>query len=169
MKPEAWIAIYAAVVATSALLLNFRSWLDSRPRLHLSLMVDGMTIGGGSAFDEKDLTILTVTNRGKEPTMITNMVVFKMSSWYERWRIRPLKSYVIPNPQLKGYPHNIPSDLEPSKKWVGALRDRPDVLPHLHNGTYYVGVYASHRDRPYLKLIPKKKNKLPENAETLKD
>jgi hypothetical protein len=29
-------------------------------------------------------------------------------------------------------------------------------------------LYASHRDGPYLKLIPKKKPKLPENAETLK-
>ena len=28
MKPEAWIAIYAAVVTTSALLLNFKTWLN---------------------------------------------------------------------------------------------------------------------------------------------
>jgi DNA ligase D-like protein (predicted polymerase) len=33
MRAEAWIEIYAAIVATSALLLNFRSWLESGPRL----------------------------------------------------------------------------------------------------------------------------------------
>lgn len=66
-----WVALYAAVVATSALLLNFRSWLDSRPRLHLSLMVDAEIIGSAGALDEKDLHVLTVTNRGRETTMIT--------------------------------------------------------------------------------------------------
>jgi|SRR5215216_6978396 len=104
MKPEAWIAIYAAVVATSALLLNFRSWFEAGPRLHLSLMIDGMTIGGGPDLDEENLIILTVTNRGREPTMIVNMVLFKMESWYQRWAIRPLKNYVIPNPQIEGIP-----------------------------------------------------------------
>jgi hypothetical protein len=167
MKPEAWIAIYAAVVATSALLLNFRSWFEAGPRLHLSLMIDGMTIGGGPDLDEENLIILTVTNRGREPTMIVNMVLFKMESWYQRWAIRPLKNYVIPNPQLKGYPPNVPSDLDPSKKWTGAIRQRPDILPDIHNGTYYVGVYTSHRNRPYLKLIPKRKQSLTATAEKL--
>src|SRR5687767_12101587 len=117
MKSEGWLAIYAAIVATSALLLNFRNWLEARLPLHLSLMTDGMTIGGDPDFEEKNLIILTVTNRGKEATMITHMVVFKMESWYQRWRIRPLASYIIPNPQLKGYPPNLPADLDPAKKW----------------------------------------------------
>ena len=79
MKSETLIAIYAAIVATSALLLNFRNSFESRPRLHLRLIADGLTIGGDPEFDEKNLIILTVTNRGKEATTITNMVVFKMN------------------------------------------------------------------------------------------
>ena len=70
IEPTALIAIYAAVVSTSALALNFRTWFESKPRLHLSLMVDGMIVGTG--VEEKDLTILTVTNRGRSPTMITD-------------------------------------------------------------------------------------------------
>jgi len=81
--------------------------------------------------------------------------------------MRPAKSYVIPNPQLKGYPHNVPSDLETAKKWTGAIRERPDLGVNLHDGKHYVGVYASHRGRPYLKLIPKRKQTLPENTEML--
>jgi hypothetical protein len=38
MNSESWIAIYAAIVATSALLLNFRSWLETLPRLHLDVI-----------------------------------------------------------------------------------------------------------------------------------
>lgn len=167
MKAEAWIAIYAAIVATSALLLNFRSWWETGPRLHLSLMVDGMVVGGLPEQEEKNLTILTVTNRGREPTMITNMVVFRMENWYQRLRVRPSESYIIPSPQIKGHPPIIPGDVEPSKKWMGTLRRRPDIIPDLFNGEYYVGIYASHRDRPYLKRIPTKTDKLPENSETL--
>ena len=40
------VAIYAAIVATSALLLNFKSWFDSGVKLRLDLMADGMVVGG---------------------------------------------------------------------------------------------------------------------------
>jgi hypothetical protein len=159
MRPETWIAIYAAIVATSALLLNFRNWLDARPRLHLSLIPDGLVIGGDPRFEERNIVILTVTNRGREATMITNMVLFKMDTRWRRWRKRPSQTYVIPNPQLKGYPENIPADLEPAKKWTGVIRERLDIIPDIHNGTYFTGVYASHRDKPYLAQIPKRTRK----------
>ena len=49
-------------------------------------------------------------------------------SWWQLWRVRPKASYAIANPQLKGYPPNIPSSLEPSRRWTGAIRQRPDVI-----------------------------------------
>jgi hypothetical protein len=128
----------------------------------------GVTIGAGPAFDEDNLILLTVTNRGDAPTVITNMVLFEIRSSWQRWRIRPAKSYVIPNPQLKGYPCNVPSDLEPSKRWTGAIRKREDLALNLHDGRHYTGIYASHRNRPYLMRIPKKVDKLPKGTMPLK-
>ena len=60
--------------------------------------------------------------------MITKMVLFEMP-WWECYRIRsrrirPTECYIIPNPQLMGYPPNIPSVLEPAKQWTGAIRKR---------------------------------------------
>jgi hypothetical protein len=167
MKAESWIAIYAAIVGTSAFLLNLKAWFDSGVKLHLSLIADGMTIGAGPQFDEDDLNLLTVTNRGDAPTVITNMVLFDMRSLWQRWRIKPAKSYVIPTPQLKGYPLNLPSDLEPSKRWVGAIRKR-EVKFNLHDGHHYTGIYASHSNIPYLVRIPKTANKLPKGTKPLK-
>lgn len=161
------VAVYAAVVATSALLLNLKAWFDSGVKLKLSLMPDGMTIGGGPDYDEENLIILTVTNRGDAPTMITTMVLFEMTSWWQRWRIRPTTSYVIPNPQLKGYPHNVPHELEPAKRWTGVIRRREDIIPDLQNGNFYTGIYANHTDRPYLVRIPKKKVGLPKGTKEL--
>jgi hypothetical protein len=167
MKPETLVAIYGAVIGTSALLLNLRMWFDSGVKLNLNLIPDGVTLGGSPEFEERDLVLLTVTNRGDAPTVITNMVLFEMTWAWRRWRMRPSKSYVIPNPQLKGYPPNVPADLQPSKSWRGAIRKRPDMGINLHDGRHYTGVYASHRDRPYLVRIPKKKTQLPEGTKAI--
>jgi hypothetical protein len=165
------VAVYAAVVATSVLLLNIKTWFDSGVKLRLGLMADGMVIGGDPRHEEEDLVVLTVTNRGDAPTTITHMVLFEMP-WWERWRIRPrkirpTKSYLIPNPQLKGYPPNVPSLLEPAKQWTGAIRKREDTIPDVHTGNFYTGIYASHRERPYLVRIPKKRHLLPEGTKEL--
>jgi hypothetical protein len=61
--------------------------------------------------------------------MMTNMILLEIRSWWQLWlfeltsalrwwpwKVNPTKSYVIPHPQLKGDPPNVPSDLEPAKK-----------------------------------------------------
>ena len=67
---------------------------------------------------------------------------------------------MIPNPQPKGYPPNIPFDLAPSKSWTGVLRKRQDKVGDMHTGNFYVAVYASHRNKAYLSVIPKLKPKI---------
>jgi hypothetical protein len=156
--PQTWVAIYAAIVATTAVLLNFKTWLDSGPRLKITVIPDGMTIGGGEQFDERDLIIVNVINRGNASAMITNLTVHQFDTCTQRIRNRPARSFVIANPQLKGYPPNIPADIEPSKRWTGAIRKRPDIVPEIHNGHYYVGISTTHQNRPLLKRIPKKRN-----------
>jgi hypothetical protein len=54
-------------------------------------MADGMTIGGDPRFEEKDLVILTVTNRGDAPTTVENMVLFEIG-------FRPGKTSVVFRP-----------------------------------------------------------------------
>ena len=160
MKPETWISIYAAVVATSAFFLNFRSWYEKGVRLKLSVMPDAMVVGGGSAMDQKNLVALTVMNRGGQVTTLTHCVVLKFDNPWKRLRVKPSSSFIIPNPQI-GAGGNIPFELSPGKSWIGAAHKRPDVIADIANGSYYMGVYATNRDRPYLIKIPKPKDKLP--------
>lgn len=166
MKPENWIAIYAAIVGTAALILNFRAWFEKRVRLNLSLMADAVLIGGDRAEDEKGLMAVTVINRGGQTTTLTHLVVLRFDNHWKRWRVRPTKSYFIPNPQVAGT-GTMPFELEPGKKWLGAARSRPDVVTDVRDGTYYIGVYATHRDRPYLIHIPKPRSKLPSGTKAL--
>lgn len=167
MKSETWIAIYAAVVATSAFVLNFRTWFEKRVRLNLSLIADAALMGGSKVDDEGGLIALTVINRGGQPTTLMHLVVLKFDNFWKRWRIRPSKSFIIPNPQVGGT-GVIPSELDAGKKWTGIARKRPDIVPDLQDGKHFMGVYASNRDRPYLIRIPKPRaSVLPAGTKTM--
>ncbi|WP_212432109.1 hypothetical protein [Bradyrhizobium liaoningense] len=153
-----WVALYAAIVSTAALLLNFRTWYEKGVRLHLSLMPDAILMGGGSNGDERDLMALTVVNRGGQSTTLTTLVVLRFDRPWQRWRVHPSSSFIIPNPAVAGT-GQTPHELEPGKKWTGIARRRPDVIPNIDCGKYYIGIYASNRNKPYLVQIPKPKIK----------
>jgi hypothetical protein len=159
IKPEFWIAIYAAILSTGGLFLGIRRWFEAGPRLRFTIMPDGMTFGGSPQFDEKDLIVVTVTNRGEASTMITNLLLFEIENWVQRLRRKSKRSFVISNPQPKGYPPNIPHVLEPGRFWTGAIRQRNDIVPDFRTGTFYVGISTTHCDRPYLRRIPKRKKR----------
>jgi hypothetical protein len=89
------------------------------------------------------------------------------SSSNQTRRFRPERSFVVANPQMAGHPPNVPGDLEPSKKWTGTARPRRDLLPDWPNHRYWVGIYTSHRDRPYLIRLPKIKPGPPENSKSV--
>jgi hypothetical protein len=152
-KPEVYVAIYAACVSTGAMLIQFRNWLSSGPRLRCTVIPDGMVIGGGSMFDERDLVLVNATNIGAADTMITNLCIEQRWPFYYFWRRRPIKAYVVPNPQLKGYPPNIPHLLEPARTWTGAIRKRQDYIENIRDGDHYVCIYVSTRTRPHRKRI----------------
>lgn len=165
------LTLHASVVSTVAVSINVRNWMSSGVRLNLSLMTDAMTIGGVPGTGESGLTLLTVDNRGDASTMLTHMIMLEMPrlQWIKyrlHLKYRPKQSYLIPNPQVSG-PSNIPSDLEPGKRWIGAMRPRPDLNIHVQNGSHCTGVIVNTRNRPYLIRIPKKHDKLPEGTTTL--
>jgi hypothetical protein len=167
IKPEFLIAAYAAILSTGVLALQIKQWLEAGPHLRITLIPEGMTIGGGPELDEKDIIIVTVTNRGESPTMITNLLVFEYTSRWQRMRRLPKRSMVITNPQLKGYPPNIPTILEPGRFWTGAIRQREDVVKDFHTGNFYIGISCTHFNVALLKRIPKRRGKptkLPVNA-----
>ena len=159
MDANNWIAIYAAVIGTSAFALNVRAWFESKPRLHVSLIPDGVVGGGGPDVDETDLVIVNVTNRGRVPVYITNLVIFEFQSRYARWLRRPTLTGVVAQPNLKGRPLNIPCLLEPSRIWVGVARKHSDKIRNMHTGNVYVGVCTSHREKPIFRRIPKSSDK----------
>lgn len=153
-KPEVYVAVYAACVSTAAVSIQFRNWLVSGPRLRCTLTPDGVVIGGDSRFDERDLVIVSATNTGTADTMITGLYLEQRWPIYYFWRRRPIKAFVIPNPQLKGYPANVPKLLEPAHTWTGVIRQRQDYIKNIRDGDHYACIHVSTRRKPYRMRIP---------------
>jgi hypothetical protein len=96
MAADGLLSIYAAIVSTSALLLNFKNWFDSGVKLKLSLMDNAKMFGGGTLKSSPDGQIaLIVTNQGTATTTITHMVMLEFPSLYRGLRIRPARTALV--------------------------------------------------------------------------
>ena len=115
----------------------------------VTVIPDAVSLGGGPELDEKDICILNVVNRGQSATMITNLLVFEIESLWQRIRARPVRSFVM---------------LEPNKRWTGVIRRRDDLLQNIDSGNFYVGVAASHTDKITLRRIKRPHPAIPKNA-----
>jgi hypothetical protein len=154
---ESVATAYAAIVATLAVGLEIRRWLKEAPRLDVSLVPDGAVVGGGHS-DEDNLLIVHVVNRGGASTTLENLFLFEFESGLSRWRHRPKRSFILPNPQLKAYAPNLPSLLEPNQRWTRIIRKGlMEFDPQ--TGDFYVGIGASHSKRHTLTRIPPKRKR----------
>lgn len=154
VKAEAWIAIYAAIVATGALTLEIRRWFENGPKLCIRARGNMVLLDG--AKEIKGLLVVDVSNRGSATTTLTNLAILEFSSRWSRLRMRPAKSFIIPHPQLPGNKPVIPHVLPPGEQWMGMAYDRSDVTGDIQTGTFWAAVYTTDRERPYLARIPKK-------------
>ncbi|MFG1296674.1 hypothetical protein [Xanthobacter variabilis] len=154
MEPSSWIAIYAAVVATGALALEVRRWVESGPRIVVKASPNMMILDPLSKDEEKGVLVVTAYNRGEQSTTITHMLIVEYPNFIARMRNRPSKSFLIPNPQVSG-PPIIPSEIKPGAQWMGVARHRPDVIPDIQTGKFWAGIVTTDRGRPYLRQIPR--------------
>lgn len=152
------IAIYAAVVATGALFLEIRRWFESGPRIRLSMIPEARTTADiGLPDDEReDFVLLTVVNYGDSPITITNIVIYQYSGLYSYLRNNPEIAAIVPN----NPPQEVPYTLGLAQIFHGKIHRTIDFKRMVETGWLFVGICASHREKPYLKRMPlPKKNK----------
>ena len=99
--------------------------------------------------------IVHVVNRGGTSTTMENLFLHEYEGRWSRWRRRAKRSFIVPAPQLKGYPPNLPSLLEPNQRWTGIV-NKGLLTFDPQTGDFYVGIGASHTKREALKHIPRK-------------
>jgi hypothetical protein len=151
---ESIATAYAAVVATLALGLEVRRWLKEKPKLDITLMPAVLATLGGSESDENDsLLVVNVVNLGGATTTIESLSLVEFTTFGRRWLRKPNRSFIVPQPQPKGYPINVPSELRPNQRWTGIVSKRSTPV-EFDTGIFYAQIAASHSKRTTLKRIP---------------
>lgn len=140
---EAVAVIYAAIVATAALALEVRRWVESGPRLVLTIMSQAKAFGG-PVLDENTYLHARVTNRGAMPTTVTNFALHSYSSRVHRlWR-KSNKAAVVN--AIQG--HQLPYVLQPGTEWAGSVVYNDELREWAETGALFIAIYYSHSSRP---------------------
>ena len=109
---EAAATAYAAIVATAAFALEVRRWLKEKPKLDITPMPGAVpaTLGGSDSDKNDSLLVVNVVNLGGATTTILGLSLVEFRTFWRRWGRRPNRSFLVPQPQPKGYPINaLPS------------------------------------------------------------
>lgn len=154
MGAEAWVAIYAAIVATGALTLEVRRWFESGPKIVVKARPN-MTMVDGPKHVTKGVLVVDAVNRGSASTTIETLALLDFPSIWARMRMAPRQSFIVPNPVLEGAVGRPPFVLQPGSKWTGIAYDRADVTGDIQTGTFWAAVYTTDRNKPYLAKVPK--------------
>ncbi len=145
---EVWVAIYAAIVATGALFLEVRRWVEGKARLHLNVMQNARAVNVPGT-EENTYLHVTVVNRGAMPTTITHMTFQEFPTFIARLRRKPSKAAFVANPNLPGTGEGqLPYELSPGARWGGAALQSEELNVWIAGGRLYLGIHASHSDRP---------------------
>ncbi|RCK33384.1 hypothetical protein TH9_10870 [Thalassospira xiamenensis] len=145
---SASIALYAAIVATGALALEIRRWVENGPKLSLSLMLTAQsTADYDLPGDERQkFILLTAVNSGNAPTTVTHIILHRYNSLFSRFRMRPSESWVV----VKNSICPLPYTLEVAKIFHGQINHDSELVAHIKSGNLYVGVAVTHKKYPIL-------------------
>jgi hypothetical protein len=148
MSAEAWVAGYAAIIATGALALEIRRWFESGPKISVSVSPD-MEMVGGIGSKVTGILFVTAVNTGDTPTTITNLTIEERATLWGRMRRKKTRSFILPDPRVNGAGHGLPYVLRPGEQWNGLGQDPKTVISDVRSGRFRACVYTSHRKRPY--------------------
>jgi hypothetical protein len=158
MTADAWIAVYAAIVATGALALEIRRWFEAGPKIYLSAKPN-MTLLDGLGKTTEGILVVNATNRGDAPTTITTLALLDYPSRWAKWRNKARASFIVPRPNPHGAGQVLPHVLSPGHQWVGIAQGDLGTTGDIESGTFWVAVYTTDRESAYMVRIPKRRDR----------
>ena len=142
-------AWWGAGVATLVLLWDIRKWFAERARLVVSARGDYMISVQGVGQQQGEFVLITVRNRGRLPSTLTNIVMLRFKTRWGRLRRRSDGAYIV----IATGSEPIPHLLGPGEEWSGYFPQTPDIVEYAKTGLIEIGVSASHRDKPSRALV----------------
>lgn len=153
--------IYAGVVATAALALEVRRWVESGPKLRLSVMENAVLTHDHS---NRAYIAVTAINVGEVPTTITHLTIQRFPSLWAYLRYKPSWTAIVPGPHFDNMPPVLPKLVNTGEQWLGVADRSEDLLEMSKQERLYIGVVHSFAHRPVLARLHFKPDPL-QNAE----
>lgn len=144
MDVSDWAAVIALGLSGAALSLEVKRWIESGPRLQLTVMPDMVTAPHD---DGRPKLALTVINQGSAPTTLTHMVGYVYPTICTRMLRKPTKAFIV-NTWDSPFGATLPHELGVNRIWTGVLRYDDALSEKRARGELYVGVFASHARKP---------------------
>lgn len=145
MEPTLGIAIWGAFTGTLSLALNWWIWRSPGSRIHVSCTPGMEAVPLPGEHRSKDRFIMIKAyNRGKAKTTVTTLGFSLFNNKWAKWRGKPTKSWIVPNPLWC----KIPSPLAVGDTWTAFVTQKDDFTKGRTEGLLYVQVYHSLSDRP---------------------
>lgn len=146
------VAVLALVISGGAFALEIRRWVESGPRLYLSIMADAVEFPED---DGKPKLALTVINRGSQPTEITHYIVFAFKTPLHRFLRKSYISGIVKGRSNLDVHSQIPFKLDIAGRWLGMAYYSDDMVAAREKRQLYVGVVASHSSKNFLRRVPR--------------
>src|SRR5947207_1951208 len=93
------VAWWGAVLSTVVFAWDVYKWRRTGPKVRTSARTNMKTLNIPQ-YDGQTLFVIEVANDGDRPTTITNVGLLYFDSAWSRFRRRPSKAFVMPNPNL---------------------------------------------------------------------
>jgi hypothetical protein len=159
--PEVLRARACCSTGVTGLLWDIYKWKTSGPKLRITTN-SGMIglVGYGQATGDEEYICVWVTNVGKTRTTITTLGFSEYGSWWQRRRLKRIKSGLVLQPlAAKPLPHSI----DVGEQWAAACHQSEYLTTILNKGKLWCEIYHSWSSRPVLAKVETKQNARPRN------
>lgn len=143
MDVSDWAAVIALGLSGAALSLEVKRWLESGPRLRMTVMSDMVAAPEDDGWPKLALTVI---NQGSAPTTLTHMVGYVYPTIISRIIRNPTKAFSFKT-RGDAFRESLPHELGVNRIWIGVARYDDELSEIRARGQLYV---ASHASKPML-------------------
>jgi len=140
-----FVAWYAALAATAALLVQVLRWVKGGSRLHISIMPEGQLSTDTGEVKDNYLFAYAI-NRGETGTTLTHCELKLYPTFLSRLLDRATQTLNMPS--------DFPCVLDVGGVWTGMMKHDVELAALQDTGRLWVAISSTQRDRPQYYRVP---------------
>lgn len=138
------IACWGAALSTLVFIWDIYKWRKSKPDLKLTVIPNMRYYNPQLPMDDADYLMIKVANTGQRKTTIQAVSFTTYQSRTQKWKRKPRKALLVPNP----LPGILPSVIDAGEEWVGCAIQTDEVVALAKTENLYCEIYHALSSKP---------------------